>query len=98
MAKGMPGRDSQEIDAGNVVLINKPFPWFNAKLNSPSPEGWYDGRKCNARSNLRVGSRYRKKQSLSLSNVTNYQRHWRVVKGETPLQQAAGSKVFVQTS
>ena len=98
MSKVMLGQGSHEIDAGKLVVINKLTPWFNAKLHSPSPVGWYDGRECNARNNLRVKFRRGNKKSLCSVNVTNYQRHWRAVKGEILLQPAAGSKLSVRTS
>lgn len=52
-------------------------PWFNAKLHSPSREGWYDCKECNARHYFKDNLWYRNKKSLRDGPMTIQKMHWR---------------------
>lgn len=52
-------------------------PWFNAKLHSPSREGWYDCKECNARHYFKNNLWYRNKKSLRDGPMTIQKMHWR---------------------
>jgi hypothetical protein len=57
--------------------MKKLTPWFNAKLDSPSREGWYDCKECNARHYFRDGLWYRNEKSIRIGSMTSYRMHWR---------------------
>jgi len=59
------------------VIMKELTPWFNAKLHSPSREGWYDCKECNARHYFKDGLWYRNKKSLRHGSMTIQKMHWR---------------------
>ena len=56
--------------------------WFNAKSQSPSREGWYDCKECNARHYFKDGLWYRSKKSIRNGALTVHKMHWRGLASE----------------
>lgn len=58
--------------------MKKLTPWFDAKLQPPVREGWYDCMECGTRHYFRDGLWYRNKKSLKHGgNMTIRRMHWR---------------------
>ncbi|MDO8455316.1 MAG: hypothetical protein Q7T07_00175 [Burkholderiaceae bacterium] len=57
--------------------------WFNAKLHSPSREGWYDCKECNARHYFKDGLWYRNKKSIRIGSMFIQKMHWRGLQRES---------------
>lgn len=68
--------------AKREVAMKELTPWFNAKLHSPSHNGWYDCRECDARHYFKDGLWYRNKKSIRDGSMTINEMHWRGLKRE----------------
>lgn len=65
------------------IDMEKLTPWFDAKLHSPSREGWYDCKECNARHYFKDGLWYRNKKSIRDGSMTIQKLHWRGLRQES---------------
>lgn len=66
-----------------VIAMEKLTHWFDAKLHSPSREGWYDCKECDARHYFKDGFWYRDKKSIRVGSMTIRKLHWRGLRRES---------------